>query len=138
MRVFIYFVLLYQITSLQGNVFNRDFSLESKLEELEYDLEVIDYDDKDYTLAADEIEMNIEKIEEDLLSNEFGISTKKGQQKLSCGKQIEFCGQEMIQIINSYFSSYITKFHEPDWTWYCTFCNTMASLNQKPLEASLL
>ena len=85
-RVFIYFVLLSQITSLQGNVFNRDFSLESKLEELEYDLEVIDYDSKDYTLAADEIEMNIEKIEEDLLSNEFGISTKKGQQKLSCGK----------------------------------------------------
>ena len=86
MRVFIYFVLHYQITSLQGNVFNRDFSLESKLEELEYDLEVIDYDSKDYTLAADEIEMNIEKIEEDLLSNEFGISTKKGQQRLSCGK----------------------------------------------------
>ena len=86
MRVFIYFVLLSQITSLQGNVFNRDFSLESKLEELEYDLEVIDYDSKDYTLAADEIEMNIEKIEEDLLSNEFGISTKKGQQRLSCGK----------------------------------------------------
>ena len=85
-RVFIYFVLLSQITSLQGNVFNRDFSLESKLEELEYDLEVIDYDSKDYTLAADEIEMNIEKIEEDLLSNEFGISTKKGQQRLSCGK----------------------------------------------------
>ena len=92
MRVFIYFVLI-QITSLQGNVFNRDFSLESKLEELEYDLEVIDYDSKDYTLAADEIEMNIEKIEEDLLSNEFGISTKKGQQKLSCGEKVNFFGK---------------------------------------------
>ena len=90
MRVFIYFVLI-QITSLQGNVFNRDFSLESKLEELEYDLEVIDYDSKDYTLAADEIEMNIEKIEEDLLSNEFGISTRKGQQRLSCGKHPITC-----------------------------------------------
>ena len=87
MTVVIYFVFLSQITSSShGNVFNRDFPLESKLEELQYDLEVIDYEAKDYTLAADEIEMNIEKIEEDLLTNEFGISTRKGQQRLSCGK----------------------------------------------------
>ena len=46
----------------------------------------MDYEAKDYTLATDEIEMNIEKIEEDLLTNEFGISTRKGQQRLSCGK----------------------------------------------------
>ena len=87
MRAFIYFFIFCQFArSINGNVLMRDFPLESKLDELEYDLDVIDYDTQDYALATDEIEMNIEKIEEDILSNEFGLSTKKGQQRLSCGK----------------------------------------------------
>ena len=69
------------------SVLDRDYQLESKVHDLEYDIEVSEYESQDYTLAQDEIELTIEELEENLLTSEFGISAKKGQQRLSCGRQ---------------------------------------------------
>ena len=68
------------------DVLDRDYPLESKLHDLEYDIEALDYESRDYTSATDEIELTIEELEENLLTSEFGISAKKGQQNLSCGR----------------------------------------------------
>ena len=80
-------ILFYTFATLSFcSVLDRDYKLESKFRDLEHDIKVLDYGESlDYTLARDEIELTQEKLEENLLTREFGISPKKGQQRLSCG-----------------------------------------------------
>ena len=81
-------ILIYTFTTFCFcSILDRDYKLESKFRDLEHDIKVLDYGESlDYTLARDEIELTQEKLEENLLTREFGISPKKGQQRLSCGK----------------------------------------------------
>eukprot|EP00093_Oithona_nana_P012475 12475.XXX_772061_772971_1 [CDS] Oithona nana genome sequencing. len=83
------------VTFCLCSVLDRDYQLESKLHDLEYDIEVLDYGESlDYSLARDEIELTLEKLEENILTNEFGISPKIGQQRLSCATMPSFMKME--------------------------------------------
>ena len=105
------------VTFCLCSVLDRDYQLESKLHDLEYDIVVLDYGESlDYTLARDEIELTLEKLEENILTNEFGISPKIGQQRLSCGNnsnEIHFILLYLHKMwVNFFLYSNHAKLHE--------------------------
>ena len=105
------------VTFCLCSVLDRDYQLESKLHDLEYDIVVLDYGESlDYTLARDEIELTLEKLEENILTNEFGISPKIGQQRISCGNnsnEIHFILLYLHKMwVNFFLYSNHAKLHE--------------------------